>query len=124
MIVATAEQHLSISNQFLEHADDEFRRGELLQASEKAWGAVSHYVNAIARQRGWPLGSHNHLIDNAREIFSWDPTDAPYYRRLLRSVEALHANFYQAVLDEDSVREGIEDAKELVKALAALSGNA
>lgn len=123
MTVATAEQHLSISNQFLEHADDEFRRGDLLQASEKAWGAVSHYVNAIARQRGWPMGSHNRMIDNAGEIFRLDPTNATHYRRLLRSVEALHANFYQAVMDEDSVREGIEDAKELVRALAALNAD-
>ena len=121
--MATAEQHLSISSQFLEHADDEFRRGELLQASEKAWGAVSHYVNAIARRRGWPLGSHNHLIENAREIFSWDPANTAHYRRLFRSVEALHANFYQAELDEDSVGEGMEDAKELVKALAVLNAN-
>ena len=35
-------------------------------------------------------------------------------------MEALHANFYQAYLDEDSVREGIEDAKELIRALADL----
>ena len=121
MIVATAEQHISISNQFLEQSEDEFRKGDLLQASEKAWGAVSHYVNAIARQRGWPLGSHRHLIDNAREVFTWDPDNAPHHRRLLRSIEALHSNFYQAFLDEDSVAEGIEDAKELIEALKALN---
>ena len=51
MNVATAEQHREISTQFLEHAEDELRKGDLLQASEKAWGAVSHYVNSIARQR-------------------------------------------------------------------------
>jgi hypothetical protein len=124
MTVATAEQHLSISNQFLEHADDEFRRGDLLQASEKAWGAVSHYVNSIARQRGWPMGSHKRMIENAREIFKWDQKNAAHYGRLLRSVEGLHANFYQAEMDEDSVREGIEDAKELVSAMAGLNANA
>ncbi len=121
MIVATAEQHISISNQFLEQSEDEFRKGDLLQASEKAWGAVSHYVNAIARQRGWPLGSHRHLIDNAREVFTRDPDNAPHHRRLLRSIEALHANFYQAFLDEESAGEGIEDAKELIEALKALN---
>ena len=41
----------------------------------------------------------------------------------MRSVEALHANFYQASLDEDSVREGIEDAKELISALEDLNGD-
>ena len=123
MIVATAEQHREISTQFLDHAEDEFRKGDLLQASEKAWGAVSHYVNSIARQRSWPLGSHRRLIENANELISRDPANAIVRRRLLRSMEALHANFYQAYLDEDSVREGIEDAKELIRALADLNEN-
>ena len=118
-----SEQHREISSQFLEHAEDEFRKGDLLQASEKAWGAVSHYVNFIARQRGWPLGSHNRLIDNANNLINRDPAHAEHRRRLVRSVEALHANFYHAFLNEDSVREGIEDAKELIKALEDLNVN-
>ena len=123
MIVATAEQHREISTQFLDHAEDEFRKGDLLQASEKAWGAVSHYVNSVARQRNWPLGSHRRLIENANELINRDPDNANARRRLLRSMEALHANFYQAYLDEDSVRDGIEDAKDLIRALADLNAN-
>ncbi len=121
MNVATAEQHREISTQFLDHAEDEFRKGDLLQASEKAWGAVSHYVNSVARQRSWPLGSHRHLIENANNLISRDPAHASHNRRLLRSIEALHANFYQAFLDEDSVGEGIEDAKELIRTLEDLN---
>ena len=123
MRLVTAEHHREISAQFLDHAEDEFRRGDLLQASEKAWGAVSHYVNSVARQRGWPLGSHRRLIENANELISRDPVHAGHRRRLLRSVEALHANFYQAFLDEDSVREGIEDAKELISTLEDLNAD-
>lgn len=119
--MATAEQHQEISTQFLTHAEDELRKGDLLQASEKAWGAVSHYVNSVARQRGWPLGSHSLLIENATRLIRQDPDGAIHKRRLLRSVEALHANFYQAFLDEDSVREGIEDAKELIRTLEHFS---
>ena len=121
--MATVEQHRAISTQFLDHAEDEFRKGDLLQASEKAWGAVSHYVNSVARQRGWPLGSHRQLIQNVNELINQDPNNASERRRLLRSIEALHANFYQAFLDEDSVREGIEDAKELINAVADLNAN-
>ncbi len=119
--MVTAEQHREISAQFLDHAEDEFRKGQLLQASEKAWGAVSHYVNSIARQRGWPLGSHRRLIENANTLISRDPANAEHRRRLLRSVEALHANFYNAFLDEESVREGIQDARELIKSLEDLN---
>ena len=122
--MVTAAQHREISAQFLDHAEDEFRRGDLLQASEKAWGAVSHSVNAVARQRSWPLGSHRRLIENANKLISRDPVHASHRRRLLRSVEALHANFYQAFLDEDSVREGIEDAKELISTLEDLNADA
>ena len=121
--MVTAAQHREISAQFLDHAEDEFRRGDLLQASEKAWGAVSHSVNAVARQRSWPLGSHRRLIENANKLISRDPVHASHRRRLLRSVEALHANFYQAFLDEDSVREGIEDAKELIRSLEDLNAD-
>ena len=121
--MVTAAQHREISAQFLDHAEDEFRKGDLLQSSEKAWGAVSHYVNSVARQRGWPLGSHRRLIENTNKLISRDPAHASHRRRLLRSVEALHANFYQAFLDEDSVREGIEDAKELISTLEDLNAD-
>lgn len=121
--MVTAQQHREISAQFLDHAEDEFRKGDLLQASEKAWGAVSHYVNSIARQRNWPLGSHGRLIQNANTLFSRDPANAEHRRRLLRSVEALHANFYNAFLDEDSVREGIQDARELIRSLEYLNAD-
>ncbi len=119
--MVTADQHREISAQFLDHAEDEFRKGDLLQASEKAWGAVSHYVNSVARQRNWPLGSHRRLIENANTLISRDPTNAEHRRRLVRSVEALHANFYNAFLDEESVREGIQDAKELIRSLEDLN---
>ncbi len=115
--MATAKQHREISFQFLEHAEDELRKGDLLQASEKAWGAVSHFVNSLARQENWPVGSHQRLIENANMLISRNPVHASHKRRLLRSIQALHANFYEAFLDEDSVREGIEDAKELIKTL-------
>lgn len=118
--MATAEQHRAISAQFLDQAEQEFERGDLLQASEKAWGAFSHYVNAIARQRGWRLGSHRDLIENANSLINADPGNAEDRRRLVRSLEGLHANFYQSFLDEDSVRGGINDARELIEALASL----
>ena len=118
--MVTSEKHREISAQFLDHAEDEFRKGDLLQASEKAWGAVSHYVNSVARRRDWPMGSHKNLQNNATKLIRRDPAHASDRRRLLRSVEALHANFYGAVLDEDSVREGIADARELIRALEDL----
>ena len=48
--MATTARHQEISDQFLSDAEVEFQRGDLLQASEKAWGAVAHYIEAVAQQ--------------------------------------------------------------------------
>ena len=119
--MVSSQQHKDISTEFLSAAEDELNRGEILQAGEKAWGAVSHCVNSIALKRGWPIGSHRRLIENVNQVLAHDRAYIVERRRLLRSVEALHANFYNAFLDEDSVRDGINDAKELINALEALS---
>lgn len=119
--MATAQRHLDISDMFLQHAEEEFRKGDLLQAAEKAWGAVAHFVNGIARERGWPLGRHRHLIRNARRLINRDPGNAEHRRLLLVSVEFLHANFYQEFMPEESVREGLDDARELLAALKELA---
>ena len=119
--MATAEHHREISAKFLAHAEDELRKGDLLQASEKAWGAVAHYVNSVARQQNWPLGSHRLLIQNANTLPGRDPALAAHRRRLFRTAEALHANFYHAAWDEEMVREAIDDAKELISALQGLN---
>lgn len=63
------------------------------------------------------MGSHQLLIENANMLINRNPAHATHKRRLLRSIQALHANFYEAFLDEDSVRDGIEDAKELIETL-------
>ena len=120
-MAATVERHREISAQFMDHAEDEFRKGDLLQASEKAWGAVAHFVHSVARQRGWEVGSHARLRTNVNRLIRQDPAHADHRRRLFRSLEAIHANFYQEFLDEDDVRDGIDDAKELIRALEALS---
>lgn len=119
--MATPEQHREISAQFMAHAEDELRKGDLLQASEKAWGAVAHYVNSVARQQNWPLGSHRLLIQNANTLLGRDPALAAHRRRLFRTAEGLHTNFYQAAWDEEMVQEAIEDAKELISALQGIN---
>ena len=50
--MATTIRHEEISGRFLHHADEEFEKGDMLQASEKAWGAVAHYVKSVAKARG------------------------------------------------------------------------
>ena len=54
----TVDQHVQTALTFLDHSDREFAAGDALQGSEKLWGAASHVVTAIAKQRGWPSGKY------------------------------------------------------------------
>ena len=107
--------HRTISSMFLRQAQEECDAGDLLQASEKAWGAVAHYVRAIADERGWSSGSQKKLLNNAQRILE----HSPHHLRLLASVERLHVNFYESFCTETVVRLGLGDAKELIAILKA-----
>ena len=113
--MATAERHRELSARLLDQAEEELRKGDLLQASEKAWGAVVHCVNSIARERGWPVGSHRNVNENALRLIR-----GPAYsehRRRLTTLNALHANFYEDYLADEMVQDGVADARELVRVL-------
>ena len=49
----SADDHMAISRVFVDHARNELRLGNNLQASEKVWGAAAHAIKAIAIERGW-----------------------------------------------------------------------
>ena len=60
--MATTERHEAIRAVFLDHAEEEFEKDDMLQASEKAWGAVAHYVKSVAKANGWSDGSHRDCV--------------------------------------------------------------
>ncbi len=111
--MATSERHLEISQEFLDHAEEEYAKGDLLQACEKAWGAVAHYTKSVAIDHGWAHQSHYDIRRNARRMIAL--TDDPrHYSRLLTVVEHLHVNFYEEEWGPDDVRPGLDDANELI----------
>ncbi len=114
--MATAMRHKEISGMFLEHAEDEFEKGDLLQASEKAWAAFAHHVKSIARERGWPNKSRQDIRDNAAALIRYtsDPRQAT---SMFLSIDALHVNFYEELYEEETARRGIECARTLIDAL-------
>ena len=81
-------------------ADEEFAAGDMLQGSEKMWGAASHAVMAVAQQRGWPFGSHGALRTAVRRL-----SDESGDRALLggfSAAERFHANFYHDFMEHDA----------------------
>ena len=114
--MVTTQEHITITQSMLQHAEERLQEGDLVQASEKGWGAVAHYLKAVAKQLGWRNESHRDFftIENrlARE------TDNPdRLHELFGVVRGLHQNFYEPLYSMDDVRVGIEAAKEFVDIL-------
>ncbi len=102
----------------LYNAQAELDRGDALQASEKAWGALAHYVKAVAEERGWENGHHADIMRIAHALVSVAEAPGRQRSRLL-AARGLHVNFYEDENPPESVREGINDVTKLLAALKA-----
>ena len=114
--MATSTRHVEISNRFLGQAEEEFEKGDVLQASEKAWGAIAHYVKSIAKVKDWPDGSHRNILCNAETLLELtsNPDDN---KRRFSQVRDLHVNFYEEYMETNEVRSAIDDARALLDAM-------
>ena len=115
-MVTTTEYHEETSRRFLSQAREEFNRGDLAQSSEKAWGAVAHYIKAISEERGWEHNHHGKVLRNAALILG-NPPPASRYVELLGLVQGLHQNFYEGGWTREMVDAGLSGAEELINAL-------
>ncbi len=116
-----AQDNMTTSRQLIEHAEEELRSGESLQASEKAWGAVVHRLKAIARQRDWAHGGHYQLYQMVDRLV--EETGDNALGRFFKVAESLHANFYNNFMTDTAVRTGVEDVTLLLDKLSAIYEN-
>ena len=114
--MATAERHAEISEIFLGHAEDLFRAGDSLQASEKAWGAVAHCLKSIAQRRNWPSGSHQ-ALSVIKTRLAEESANPARITSLYKSAEMLHNNFYEDWLEDDAVERCLRNVRELIAIL-------
>ena len=113
-----AEQYKQTGRWMMDKAEWEFRQGDLMQASEKAWGAAAHFLKAMAVLRGLNHDSHHHLVQIAGKLRKETGNDDIVL--LFNTAESLHVNFYAARLDEDLVRLGLDKVQELLDILEAI----
>ncbi len=121
MTQAEMENHAEVSERFLRHAIAEFENHDLPQASEKAWGAVAHYLKAVAKFRGWKNSSHTDLIDVAFDL-GRETGDPNRIDELWLIMEGMHQNFYEDRLLDYTVYRGIDAAAELISRLENRTG--
>ena len=112
-------EHIQTARDFLEAADREFQAGDLLQGSEKMWGAASHAVMAVSQRRGWPFGSHSAMRVAVRRLA--DENDDPFLTAAFGVAEKFHANFYHDFMESEERQESIASVRLLVARLMALT---
>ena len=118
-----SDKHMEISRRFILHAEEEMDKGDLLQVSEKAWGATAHSLKAIASRRGWRHSGHRDyytIIDNLSE----EVERPEEFLALFDVADSLHANVYNDFKTKRQVRTGLGNVKKLLGMLDDIEGAA
>lgn len=101
-----------LNAKFLKDAEELIEKGDVVQASEKFWGAAAEIVKAYAAARGIRTRTHNDLWQVVIDLDKKHPSLA-----LLRDFNQagyLHSNFYEDELRPEAVRAAGEVVKEFI----------
>ena len=116
MSIELANRHIDSSRRLIQQANYELdHRGDRLQATEKAYGAVAHAVKAIAEDRQWRHGSHNlrrTIVDLLGEEFHQRDLTA-----LHALADQLHGNYFEDRLHGWQLRGDIDSLVLLLERL-------
>ena len=117
MVAGIVADHVELARDFLERSKSCLAQGDLHQASEKGWGAVSHIIKAVAAANNWEYERHDDfdsVVVNARQGYR-----QPGLRQYGNSAHSLHRNYYKRglLLNASVIQEEIDDVEEMVNAL-------
>ena len=91
-------EHIDTARQFLADADRGYEAGDVLQASEKLWGAASHVVVAELKRREIASRTHRSLVEGVEMLA--EETNTPSLSDWFIAAQRLHSNFYNGDLDD------------------------
>ncbi|AEA13680.1 PaREP1 domain containing protein [Thermoproteus uzoniensis 768-20] len=109
------EAYLALHEKYLREAEELYRKGDLAQAGEKYWGAVTALLNAIAEKRGWEHYSHrDHAVAINRLYRESKDRELVVGFSL---AERLHANYYHNFMELEEFELHREAVLKLVEKL-------
>ena len=117
----TVDDHVQTALQFLEHSQREFAAGEPMQGSEKLWGAASHSVMAIAKQRGWRHGSYRDRVTAVDRLA--EENDEPLLVAGFALAHKFHANLYYDFMENETVEHDRPMVQDFVRRILILVEN-
>lgn len=114
-----AELHLKLCEKYIREAEESLAKKNYVQASEKAWGAASQIVKAVAARRGVELRSHRDLWEFITKLNKENPD-----WNLLNTfhiANSFHTNFYENWLTAEAVANGVEVIRTFTEKLKKLT---
>ena len=111
------EVYMKLHEKYLKDAEELYAKGDLAQAGERYWGAVTALLNAIGEKRGWSHYTHRDYAEIVERLS--EELKEPL-GRLFAGVERLHANYYHNFLTKVNFEAHREDALKLVRRLRSL----
>ncbi|MHA1590296.1 MAG: PaREP1 family protein [Candidatus Njordarchaeales archaeon] len=109
------EIYIRLHEKYLEEANSFAKKGDLVQACEKYWEAVTALLNAIGEIKKLPHYSHRDYSEIIERIA--EEVNDPSLSSLFASAERIHANFYHNFLKKATFEELRRNVLELVKKL-------
>ncbi len=110
-----AVTHREASRRLIAQARAELQAGDLLQASEKGWGAAAQAVKSVAETRRWPHNGHRQLFQAVDRLVA--ETDDEDLRTAFGLAGALHTNFYEGWLGREDIEAHLSQVAGLVEKL-------
>ena len=106
------------SRRFLARAREELAKGDIPQASEKAWGATAQMLKAIAQEQGWHHSSHRALLRTVTALRR-ETGDAELSVQF-SAASSLHINFYEIEYPPDYIEDLLRQVERFVNKAEAL----
>ncbi len=106
MVTAAVGRYVDLSNAYLRKAQVHLAEGDLVQASEKGWGAAAVLVKACAESREHRHQSHRDLWRTMQRLVA-ESGDREMLQ-LFATAESLHANFYEDYLESSVIADFLD----------------
>jgi len=109
------EHYKRLSEKYLVEAKDLLKKNDLVQASEKFWGAAALTVKMLAAKRGLTLEQHGALWTFVSRL-ARETRDKAIISSFSEA-SSLHKNFYENELSREVVEKMAEDVNQLIAKL-------
>ena len=121
----TPQKYAGMAQNFRAGAWEHLDKGDLPQASNKAWGLVAETVKAISAQHGGFIHSHRAIAEVVGELSrlvgnAGDTETRDWINALFLTASRLHINFYENEMPEITVRGGLRFCEQLSEKLYEL----